>query len=369
MDAHATDEKAISSTHVEVRTDDLHQCRIAERPVPVPTDGEAVLHLQHAALTANNITYGAFGAAMGYWRFFPTDDGWGRIPLWGFAEVVASRAEGVHEGDRFYGYLPMSTHLVVEPARVTPHGFVDGAAHRTDLPAVYNQYQRVTGSGDVHAEHLTAVLRPLFTTSFLIDDWLADESFFGATSVVVGSASSKTSLALAASLTARPDAGIEVVGLTSERNAAFVAGVGLYDRTVVYGSVSDLDPATPTVFVDMGGDAAVISEVHHHFADQLRHSCQVGATHWDRVGPTGTLPGPAPSFFFAPTQVARRVRDWGSRGFDERVEGAWGRFVASAGRWLTIVEHSGPDAVVAAYLDVLDGRVAPDQGYVITLDH
>ena len=40
--------------------------------------GQVRLRVEHFALTANNITYAAFGAAMNYWQFFPTDDdGWG----------------------------------------------------------------------------------------------------------------------------------------------------------------------------------------------------------------------------------------------------------------------------------------------------
>ena len=32
---------------------------------------------------------------MNYWRFFPaSEDGWGRVPVWGFADVVASRRRG-----------------------------------------------------------------------------------------------------------------------------------------------------------------------------------------------------------------------------------------------------------------------------------
>src|SRR5690554_8183394 len=30
-------------------------------------------------------------------------------------------------GERFYGYWPIATHLVVEPVRVTERGFYDGA--------------------------------------------------------------------------------------------------------------------------------------------------------------------------------------------------------------------------------------------------
>ena len=186
----------------EVRRGDLRTHRtVGTDTAPQIGDGQVLLHVDHAALTSNNITYGAFGDVMGYWNFFPaTDEGWGRVPVWGFADVVASNVDGIVDGDRFYGYLPMSTHLVVEPTRVTPHGFSDGAAHRAPMSPVYNQYAKVTDRTSTHDEHVRAVLRPLFTTSFLIDDWLAEQQMFGATSVVIASASSKTALALAALL-------------------------------------------------------------------------------------------------------------------------------------------------------------------------
>lgn len=350
----------------EVRRDDLRVHRAATSPVPEPGEGEAVLHLDHAALTANNITYGAFGQAMGYWNFFPAPDGWGRVPVWGFADVVASRVDGIADGERIYGYFPMSTHLVVRPGRVTPTSFVDESAHRAPLPPVYNQYTRVADRASAHDEHVHAVLRPLFTTSFLIDDWLAGEGAFGAETVVIASASSKTALALAALLHAR--GGTTVVGLTSARNAGFVTSVGYYDTVVTYDDVTALDATRPTVLVDMGGDAAVLAAVHGHYGDALRHSCQVGATHWEDVRPGVALPGPRPAMFFAPDHVVRRIADWGGRGFEERLGTAWDTFVASAAGWLDIVPHRGPEAVATAFDAVLAGRVPAHQAYVISLD-
>jgi hypothetical protein len=357
---------AASSTDFEVRRDDLRASRVIDSVLPSLAPGEVLLHLEHAALTANNVTYGAFGEAMGYWNFFPADPDWGRIPVWGFADVEASTVEAISEGERVYGYFPMSTHLVVTADHVSPRSFVDGAAHRRALPPVYNQYVRMPDRLDIDAEHLHAVLRPLFTTSFLIDDFFADEQFFGASSVVIASASSKTALALAASLAGRD--GLEVVGLTSAGNADFVDGVGYYDRTVVYGDVASLDASVPTVLVDMGGDPAVLTEVHEHFGESLRHSCRVGATHWDQVGPTGDLPGPAPAMFFAPDHVQRRTAEWGAAGFAERLDAAWDTFVAGASTWLEIVVHRGPDAVAAVYADVVDGRLPPHQAAIISLD-
>ena len=43
---------------------------------------------------------------MNYWSFFPAEEPWARMPVWGFADVVASEAEGVPEGTRIFGYLP-----------------------------------------------------------------------------------------------------------------------------------------------------------------------------------------------------------------------------------------------------------------------
>jgi NADPH:quinone reductase-like Zn-dependent oxidoreductase len=350
----------------EVRRTDLRQHRLVDDPPPTPTDGQVLLHLDHAALTANNITYGAFGDLMGYWGFFPAEDTWGRVPVWGFADVVESRVDGIADGERIYGYFPMSTHLMVEAGRITPTGFTDIAEHRSKLPGVYNQYQRIPDPMSAEAEHIHAVLRPLFTTSFLIDDWLASAELFGAERVIIASASSKTALALAALLSANRS--VEVVGLTSERNCGFVAQVGYYDRVVTYGMVSTLDALTPTVLVDMGGDTAVVAEVHHHFGDHLQHSCQVGATHWEQVGFAGVLPGPAPTLFFAPDLVQQRISDWGPSGFAERVDAAWDIFTESATSWMEIVVHRGPAAVTAAFGEVLEGRVPPHQAFVISLD-
>ena len=80
------------------------------------------------------------GEAMSYWDFFPAEDGWGRVPMWGFAEVERSEAEGVEPGTRLYGYLPPSSHLVVTPADADERGFVDGSPHRAALPSAYHRY-------------------------------------------------------------------------------------------------------------------------------------------------------------------------------------------------------------------------------------
>ena len=215
----------MSSVSFEVRRDDLRDCRLVEGPEITPEPGEVVLRVDRFALTANNVTYAVAGESMSYWNFFPAEGGWGRIPVWGFADVAESRCDGIREGERFYGYYPMSTHLLVRPEAVKPSSFIDAMPNRAPLPAAYNQYRAVAHDRAYTAEGEAAqmILQPLFTTSFLIDDFLADNDFFGARRVVLASASSKTAYGLAFLLARRQ--GCEVVGLTSRANAAFV-GMG-----------------------------------------------------------------------------------------------------------------------------------------------
>ena len=84
----------------DVDRTDLHRTRlVAGAPAPLGA-GDARLRIDGFALTSNNITYGAFGDALQYWKFFPAEDNWGRVPVWGFGEVIESRNASVEPGRR-----------------------------------------------------------------------------------------------------------------------------------------------------------------------------------------------------------------------------------------------------------------------------
>src|SRR4051812_16965998 len=308
---------------LEVDRADLHRSRVIDGESPPLADGDARLRVDAFALTSNNITYAAFGDAMQYWNFFPGAEGWGRIPVWGFGEVTASHAEGVAQGQRVYGYFPMSDELVVTPGKVDGRGFIDLAPHRQAMAGAYNRYVRVESDPiyDVAREGQQMVLWPLFFTSFMIDDYFADNEFFGASEVIVSSASSKTAIGTAYSLHERP--ATRVVGLTSDGNRPFVEKLGCYHEVVSYGEVDDL-PLTDALYVDIAGNRDVQAAVHRRFQDRLAHSLIVGDTHWDhQPEATPALTGPQPTFFFAPTQIAKRTKEWGQADLDRRVGAAW----------------------------------------------
>lgn len=350
-----------------IAKDDLHRCRFAEDAAPELEPGQALLRVERFGLSANNITYAMFGEAMSYWSFFPAEQGWGRMPVWGFAEVAASDAAELEPGARVYGYLPPSSELVIKPARIDARGFTDASPHRASLPAAYNGYARVEADPiyEADAEELQMLLRPLFFTSFLIDDFLDDASLFGASTVVLSSASSKTANGLAFLLSRRET--IEVVGLTSARSASFAESLGVYGSVVTYEEIGSLAD-TRAVYVDMAGDAQVRNDVHSHFGDALAHSAVVGATHHDRMGAVpDSLPGPPPTFFFAPDRVAKRTTEWGREGFETRVAEAWGPYVEWCRGWLEVIAGEGPEPLQRAYLDLLDGSIDPAKAHVLSL--
>ena len=350
-------------TTLEVRRDDFAEARVVHESPAVLADGQALLAVERFGITANVITYAVAGDAIGYWRFFPaSEDGWGRIPAWGFAEVVGG--DVLEPGERLFGYLPMASHVCLTPEE-RGGAVVDTAKHRAELPPVYNRYRRVAeppSEGDARE----LVLRPLLITSFLLADQLVAEELAGAQQVLVSSASSKTALGLAFELRR---AGARVVGLTSARNAAFVRSVGIYDEVVTYDELADVDGAVDTVAVDIAGNPDVRGRVHERFGDHLKRSVLVGATHRAPgafASAPGT-PGPRPEFFFAPDRVRVRSREWGPAEFEARVEASFAACSAWTGSWLRIEESAGPDETLAAYRSVLAGEVPPDVARVASL--
>jgi Protein of unknown function (DUF2855) len=350
-----------------VKREDLRECRIDPSATPELEPGQALLRVDRFGLSANNITYAALGDTMSYWNFFPAADGWGRVPMWGFAEVERSRADGVELGVRLYGYLPPSSHLIVTPASVDEGGFVDASPHRAALPATYQRYL-ATATDPFYrpdTEDIQMLLRGLFFTSFLIDDQLADEGHLDRGPVLISSASAKTAIGVAYLLAQRE--GAEVVGLTSARNADFVAGLGIYGHTVTYDAIDSLDRG-PATFVDVAGDGGVRLAIHSHYGDALAHSLGVGMTHWEEFGTGGgELPGPTPTFFFVPNRFAKRSDDWGAAALAAKVTEAWHPFCEWTGGWLDVIPGEGFDAVQSAYLDVLEGRVSPKTAHVLEL--
>jgi hypothetical protein len=232
---------------------------------------------------------------------------------------------------------------------------------------VYNAYARIGDDPEFAGTKgdQQALLRPLFMLSFLVDDSLSENEFYGAKAVMLTSASSKTAFGLAHLLHRRD--GIKVIGLTSASNAGFVGSLGCYDEVVSYDNLQSLPSDLPAAFVDMAGNSALREKLHRHFGDQMKYSGRIGLTHRNSSPDEPPLPGAKPTWFFAPDQIRKRAKEWGPGGIDKRFGAAWSGFAPMLDRSLTVTEGRGPAAVRAAYLDTLNGRVPPDQGVILSL--
>ena len=299
---------------IDIDRDDVTQATLTNDPAEALAQGQVRVHLDSYAMTANNITYavfgkpaGLFGNDQGYWDFFAERGEPGRLPVWGFATVTESAAEGVSAGDRFYGYYPMASDAVLTVGKAGAGGFTDVTGRvsrlpvwcftprRTTLPPIYNNYQRIEALHDYRAaDHdYWPVFRPLFLTGWLIADQFEDEGDYGVQQILIASASSKTAIGLGFALKQRADRP-ETVGLTSAANVDALAAQGIYDRVVSYDQIMTLNATTPAALVDMAGNGAVTRSVHSHFGSQLQASIVVGKSHWDAQADVEGRLDPAP---------------------------------------------------------------------------
>ena len=366
---------------LEVRRTSIGEAEVHVEPVADLEDGEIRLRVDRFAVTANNISYASTGDLLGYWDFFPSSDPsvWGRVPAVGYAEIIESRHPDLALGGRYHGWFPMAE-TVTFAATATSDGFRDDGPHRQAHAPIYRAYTR-TDLDPLHddapdGEDRHALLRVLLLTGYLADEFFADSGgataddaapFFGAEQVIVLSASSKTAIGFAQRAAKRD--GLAVVGLTSAPHAHFVGSLGFYDTVVTYDRIDDPESGVPlvdSVVIDMAGDPDVLAAVHRRLGDRVKYSMLIGKSHHDAApsAGAGTLPGAAPVFFFAPTELDRLVQNWGASEFRRRTTEATHEFIDASRSWLRIDERRGPDGPASAWRSVYGGVVGPDVGVV-----
>lgn len=338
-----------------VKRDDLDVAEIRPAPPLRLGQGEVLLALEKFALTSNNVTYARLGnSALPFWHAFPAPDGYGRLPIWGVARVEQSRNPEISAGDRYFGYLPLATHFTL-PVASAEYGFIDQLPDRDFLHPWYRRYWRIdetTGFDDVRT-----LFRPLFPAAFNFAEFLERNSAFGARSVLINCASSKTAIALASQISQRLD--VATVGLTSAGNTAFVEGVGSYDVVVPYDQLSNLSISSPIVFGDFTGAAAPICAVYERFAGQLAYTALLGYTHPDTAIEPVELSNPRPEVFFTPVHEDGLLAEQGANSYYGRYHQAEQLFATDAASWLTVRSLRGPDAILEVFHSLVAGEQPP----------
>ena len=345
----------------------LFECNIVSTDVPVIVDDEVLFKINNFSFTSNNITYGVVGDKIGYWNFFPANNPNGIIPVWGFAEVTVSNNPDIEIGERFYGYWPMSTYLKVKPININPYGFVDGTAHRSKLPSIYNFYARMPQATSKIDMGYHSIIKPLFTTAFLNYGFLKERDFFNASQIILTSASSKTALGIAYMLFAnRHVHGKKIIGLTSKPNLGFVRDTGFYDQSIPYGILEKALPELSSVIIDLAGNTSLLSDLHEKLKDNLKFVSLIGLTDWKSLGDMKTIPNS--KFFFAHDHATGLFTRLGQEKANQLINQAQKKFTKHASNWMELEFIDFEKGIIPLYLDMLNGKIKPSKGYVVTLN-
>ena len=358
---------------------DLSKTRILETQNSDIQEEEISVSIESFAFTSNNVTYGVAGDTIGYWQFFKTTEDanneWGCIPVWGYAKIIKSNVEELNVGERLFGYFPPGDILNLKPIKVTDKGFIDGKEHRKDLPAVYNNYLRLSGdiNYDDKLDNIRSLLFPLHITSFCICDALEDHAYFGAEQIIVISASSKTAIGLAQGL---QDASSvpSIIGLTSQKNLEFVKNLNCYDEVITYDCLSDVNFNLKSVMVDMAGSRKILGALHGSLADKMLKCLTVGMTHWDNEVTAEDALGQAmlrerTEFFFAPAHIQKRVKDWGHEGYNQKTSEFMKTRSIQSADWMQVKKIIGLENFISTYEKFVSGNINPSEGIIVELEN
>ena len=350
-----------TSQQIWVNQENLSQTKTVQTTFDVAQllEDEVLLETDSFGFSANNITYAALGFKMGYWGFFPTEEvGFGIVPVWGFATVKASRHADVKEGEKVFGYLPMASHWIIKAGKVADHGFSDIHEKRKSISPVYDQYLRCANDPGYNPSREAWQLnfRPLYMTSFVLDDFVADTST--GESLLLSSASSKTALGTAQLLKdqkAQRGANYRVIGLTSTSNVDMVKASNCYDDVLSYDDVAALSNAEQYWLLDFAANGALINALTDVLGEKLAKVTLIGATDWKAE----EKPNPKAldaEIFFAPARVKLRQSEWGHQAFLAKYASAWQRFATQLSDTFFEQHVNGIEAITSLYLSTLSGE-------------
>ena len=362
----------LNSTEIWVNKADISQTKVVQGQIDTAAlqDGQAILKVDSFGFSANNISYAVTGEKMGYWGFFPADEQWGIVPVWGFGTVIASKHPRAQVGDVVYGYFPMGTHLLVNVDKANDVSFFDNHPQRVSSSPVYDNYLRCAQDPSYQEDSKAWLLnyRPLFMTSFVLDDFVGEHISDKVTTVLLTSASSKTAYGCAHLLMkhkAQRGGHYRVVGLTSAANKALTESFSCYDEVLEYKDIEQISRDGESWVLDFAGNKQLLLDLQDLLGEKLSREIFIGATDVKSQTnkPKGKLHG---QLFFAPHQVKKRTEEWTREGFNERYAKAWSSFNAHMQDKIQVVEYRGAKAIQDLYQQGLAGTLNNEEINVLT---
>lgn len=326
----------------------------------LPDDPEAlVLEVLRFSLATNNLGYVMLADFLRSWDAYPSPTpGWGRVPVWGAARVLAAPPGVADVATEVTGYLPMATHTALRAAAV-PEGVLAVEQPRAAMMPIY---RRLTTAPPVLAQwnerqiDVDTVLLAVFPFAALLARDLQQSD-----RVVVSSASSRSAAALARLLSG---AGTAVTGLTSARHRAAVESFGVYEQVLTYEDIAALPIGGDVVYADLAGSAEVSAALRSRLGSRLAATVVVGGTHL-RSWPADGAQDPTVSVFNTGGREQELAAELGQEAVEQLYLAARTELNGWASQWLQVRTLSGLEAADATWRDIAAGRSDPLSAVVI----
>lgn len=383
--------------------DDIQQTEILRDELPPLVQDEIRLRVDKVGLSANNLFYIQMGEApfLKFFSVYPLGEQHkhlANMPAWGVATVIESENHEIVVGERFTGFLQMAN-VVQMKAKRTAAGYTAFGDKRDKLNQAYNNFTQLGDSrssplnGSGVKSDLAMTASPGALSGFILYELLLMNDFYNGNSVVLTSASSKLSMAVALLLQDARESGAvsTIVGYTSSKNVDFVSSTGLYDDVLTFDQHLPLDSSLKHVLVDVAGDASI----YKGNKDRVIKALAVGGTHasaeastFTAFGPSGFLKmfidmvgpkaakrwanrrlSPRLEMFFAPTVINELLARWGQEEMDKKSDSALQRFVDAAidHRWINVTRAEDVDAIQSTYQKIVSGQVPPSEAVIVSL--
>lgn len=370
--------------------------------LPALKKGEIRILVDKFGLSTNNLFYAQMGEApfLKFFHVYPIEGhkDLANVPAWGLGTIIESENPEFNIGERYRGFFHM-TNVVQMKAKRSSDGLVAIGGNRDKLNKAYNRFVRVsegpsspfTGTGS--KPDLAMIAAPGALSGFVIYELLKKKSYYGGNSVVLTSASSKLSLAVAVCLQeARANGKVKkVTGYTSAANIEFVQSTGLYDDVLTYEQNLPSNNEFQFVMIDVAGDA----DIFQRNKKQLKKALAVGGTHsnakastFTSFGPSGLIKimggmiapkpvadwlddklNPTLEMFFAPSVMAMLADEFGKNAFEKMGDAALNEFVVAAidNGWIAVVRADALEAIQASYDRVFRGHLPPSEAVILSL--
>ncbi len=348
-----------------VNSKNRNQYGLKNTGLTVLSENEITAKVEKFGFTSNNITYASLAETIPYLKFFPdvSNEENGILPVWGIAKVTESKHPEIRAGQRFFGFLPAAEYVQIRPSSANSSGFT---AERKQIKPEYGFYNSCSFlDKDVFYEESLedemTVFRPLFLTGILVADWLEFNEYRSADTVVISSASSKTSYGIAKAVKSN-EKKCRLIGLASERNTEFCRSLKVYDEVISYDRVEEISADYSVLYADVAGSEPLRERLGAYLGERLKLVLSVGMSHGSTAGFQAGILGERFEIFFAPGWMMKRRRR-----LPEKIGHIWKSQIGSVGNYFRTVRKRGLENFEKDYADFLSGKINPSESLLFEL--